>query len=97
VTRELNSKLTITDQGKQVVLIKFEVVAKQAVNKAAKGNLEAMKLVTDLRQQELDRAAEQRRLANRTVDELTDEELTAIILADHSELEKPNPDGADGR
>ena len=94
VTRELNSKLTITEQGKQVVVTKFEVVAKQAVSKAAKGNLQAIKLVTDLRQEELDRAAEQQRLANRTAKDLSDDELTSIIWAPN---EKSTQDGEDSR
>jgi hypothetical protein len=92
VTRELKSEVTITEQGKQVVVTKFEVVAKQAVNKAAKGNLQAIKLVTDLRQQELERNAEQQRLANRTAKELTTEELLAYL---NTFSKKPSPNGED--
>ena len=92
MTRELKSEVTITEQGKQVVVTKFEVVAKQAVNKAAKGNLQAIKLVTDLRQQELERNAEQQRLANRTAKELTTEELLAYL---NTFSKKPSPNGED--
>ncbi len=61
------------------------------------GHLPSTRLVLALQQQELEKGAEQQRFANRPIRELTDEELTAIILAGHPELEKPTPDGADSR
>jgi hypothetical protein len=91
VMRELNSKLTITDQGKQVVITKFEVIVKQAVNKAAKGNLRAIKLVADLRHQELEKGAEEQRsspfnptlvdLSKVDARDLSDEQLIEVIRA----------------
>jgi len=59
------------------------------------GNPMAGRQLVPLYQQAVERAAEQQRLANRPVRELTDEELTALILAEHPELDNPTPDGAD--
>jgi Family of unknown function (DUF5681) len=95
--RELDSPLTINENGKKKVITKDEGIAKQVVNKALRGHVPSVRLVDEWRRQGLEKAAEQQRLANRPVRELTDEELTALILADHPELEKPTPDGADGR
>ena len=94
VLRVLDSPLTISENGERKVITKDEGIAKQAVNKALSGHVPSMRLVDNWRQQGLEKAAEQQRLANRTVDELSDDELAAIILA---ELEKATPDGADDR
>jgi len=56
-----------------------------------------MRLVDNWRLRALEKAAEQKRLDNRTVRELTDEQLNAFILVHHPELENPTPDGADDR
>lgn len=45
IERELNSKVTVTEQGQQKKVRKKEVVAKQLVNKAASGDLKATNLV----------------------------------------------------
>jgi hypothetical protein len=95
--RVLNSPLIINDNGKRRVITKYQGLVMQLVNKAISGNLPATRFLVPHYQQELEKAAEQQRLANRPKRELTDEELTAIILAEHPELEKPTPDGADGR
>lgn len=81
-----------------------ELALKQLANKAASGNLPAMRLLLPWFQKALEKAAEEHQSAldkaNRTVKELTDEELMAIILAEEKKsLKKRNPsnDGADGR
>jgi hypothetical protein len=96
--RELNSDLIINENGKRRVIKKHEGVAKQLVNKALSGNLTATRLLVALQLQALERAAEQQRNSpfnpDRKPEELTDEELTAIIRA---ELDKSARDGADGK
>jgi hypothetical protein len=83
--RELNSKLTISENGKRRVIKKSEAVTKQLVNKALSGNLPATRLLVPYFLQALEKEAEehQRALdkANRTLNELSDEELEAILIA----------------
>lgn len=95
--RELNSLMTINENGKRKVITKDEGIAKQYVNRAVSGHVPSMRLVDNWRQRALEKQAEQKRLDSRSVRELTDEELNAFILAHHPELEEPTPDGADGR
>lgn len=45
IERELNSKVTVTEQGQQKKIRKQEALAKQLVNKAASGDLKATTLV----------------------------------------------------
>jgi len=45
IKKELNRKVTVTEQGQQKRVPKKEVVAKQLVNKAASGDLKATNLV----------------------------------------------------
>jgi hypothetical protein len=78
VMRELDSPLMINENGKRKVIKKREGVAKQLVNKSLSGHLPSTRMVLALQQQELEKAAEQQRLAYRTVDDLTDEELMEI-------------------
>jgi hypothetical protein len=78
VMRELESPLMINENGKRKVIKKREGVAKQLVNKSLSGHLPSTRMVLALQQQELEKAAEQQRLAYRTVDDLTDEELMEI-------------------
>lgn len=96
--RELNSVLTINENGNRRVIKKHEGIAKQLVNKALSGNLPATRLLVPLYQQALERKAEERQRAldnaNRTIDELSDEELTALIRADQ---ERSTPNGEDSR
>jgi Family of unknown function (DUF5681) len=88
--RELNSKLTINENGQQKIIKKYEGVTKQLVNKALSGNLMATRLLVPYYQQALEKAAEEHQSAldraNRTVEELTDEELMALIRAQQPEL-----------
>lgn len=84
--REANSEVPINENGKQKKAKKIEVVAKQVMNKAATGSIQAQRLLFKLLQQAQDRAAEQeqalpnkRSLEGLTAKEMTDEELTWII------------------
>jgi uncharacterized protein DUF5681 len=83
--RELNSPLTINENGKRRVIRKFEGVAKQLTNKSLSGHLPSIRLVIDLSRFELDVAAEKQRKSpfNPDIDarELTTEELIAVIQA----------------
>jgi hypothetical protein len=76
--RELNSPLVINENGNRKVIRKIEGVAKQLVNKSISGHLPSSRLMLAQYQQELEKVAEQQRLANRPVSELTDEELIAL-------------------
>jgi hypothetical protein len=96
--KELNSVVFVTERGKQRATTKFELALKQLANKAASGNLPAMRLLTPWYQKALERAAEERQSAadkaKRTAKDLSDDELMALILA---EEEKSVPVGTDGR
>jgi hypothetical protein len=76
--RELNSPLVINENGNRKVIRKIEGVAKQLVNKSISGHLPSSRLMLAQYQQALEKVAEQQRLANRPVSELTDEELLAL-------------------
>jgi hypothetical protein len=76
--RELNSPLVMNENGGRKVIRKIEGVAKQLVNKSISGHLPSSRLMLAQYQQELEKVAEQQRLANRPVSELTDEELLAL-------------------
>jgi hypothetical protein len=84
--REANSEVPINENGKQKKAKKIEVVAKQVMNKAASGSIQAQRLLFKLLQQAGERAAEQeqafpnkRSLEGLTAKELTEEELTWLI------------------
>jgi hypothetical protein len=79
--RELNSPLIINENGTRKVIKKHQGVVKQLVNKALSGNLPATRLLLPLHQQALEEHQRALDKANRTVKELTHEELTAIIRA----------------
>jgi hypothetical protein len=79
--RELNSELIINENGKRKRIRKSEGIAKQLVNKAFTGHLPAVRLVVPYYHQALEKAAEQDRLANRSVKEYSTAELTAILRA----------------
>jgi uncharacterized CHY-type Zn-finger protein len=81
VLRELNSPLTINENGKRRVITKDAGIVKQLVNKALGGHVPSMRQVDDWRRQAREWEAEQQRLANRTVKELSDAELKAMIRA----------------
>jgi hypothetical protein len=92
VLRELNSHLTINENGKRKVITKDEGIVKQLVNKALKGHVPSMRQADNWRRQALEKAAEEERLANRSVKEFSTAELTAILRA---ELRKNS--GKDGK
>lgn len=85
LVREAHAPLIINENGKRKVIKKYQGLAKQLFSKALSGNIPAARLLAALLQSALEKAAaEQQRalnLANRSLDELTDEELTAVILA----------------
>jgi len=104
VLRELNSPLTINENGKRKVIRKDEGIAKQMVNKALSGHVPALRWVELWRRQALEKAAEEQRLAMREPDDLTTAELKAIIRAIEKEegkrkererAKKRPPDGLD--
>jgi hypothetical protein len=84
VVQELKSKLTITENGKRKVITKDEGLVKQTVNKALSGNLQAIRLLIEIRRQEREKVAEDQRLspinlASVDVRDLTTEELFALL------------------
>lgn len=83
--RELNSPLVITEHGKRKVITKDEGIVKQVVNRALSAHVPTLRLLHDLRRQALEKAAEQQRKSplnpDLAPDDLTDEELIAIIKA----------------
>src|SRR5579862_8005035 len=87
--QELNSKLIISENGKQKVITKRVGMAKQLVNKAVTGNLMATRIVIPHYQQELVKIAEQwqksRSNPNLDARDLTDDELIAAIQASAEE------------
>jgi uncharacterized protein YqeY len=95
VLRELNAPLVINENGKKKVITKDEAIAKQMVNKAVSGQVQSIRLVDNWRRQGLANEAEERRLLNRTAEDLSDEELTAIIR--RAEAEESASEGTDRR
>jgi hypothetical protein len=90
VARELNSKLTINENGKRKVITKLEALAKQLVNKGISGNSPAARIVLTLHQQALEKAPDehQRALdyANLTPYDLSDGELALFIRDERKRL-----------
>jgi hypothetical protein len=84
--REFNSELIINENGKRKVTTKGEAFVKQLVNKALSLNPPVIRLLVPWYQQALEKSAEEhlRALdkANCTADDLTDDDLAAIILGD---------------
>jgi hypothetical protein len=87
--KELQSKVTINENGQKKVIKKSEGVAKQVVNKALSGNLPAVRLVISVDRETQERAAEQQQNSPDKPDiypkpeDLTDEELLMIIQGIH--------------
>jgi hypothetical protein len=83
--RELNSPLTINENGKRKVITKDEGIAKQVINKALSGHVPSMRLVDNWRRQALEKAAEEQRNSpfnrERKLEEPSDEELMLLIRA----------------
>jgi hypothetical protein len=83
--KELQSKVIINENGKRKVITKSEIVAKQLANKAASGNLPAVRLVISIDRETQERAAEEQNSPNTrdygsmSAEDLTDGELTWLI------------------
>ena len=90
--RELDSPLTITENGKRKVITKSEGVVKQLVNKSLSGHLPSTRLLIPLYLQELEKAAEQERNSpnnpNRKAKDMSNDELWSHIIA---EIRKTTP------
>jgi hypothetical protein len=79
--RQLKTKVTLTDKkGKRRAVTKFEILAKQLVNRAASGSFRETRLLIAL----LPNAIEKAEKLNQGVGakDLTDDQLAAIICAD---------------
>jgi hypothetical protein len=87
--KELQSKVTINENGQKKVIKKSEGVAKQVVNKALSGNLPAVRLVMSVDRETQERVAEQQQnsLNGPEIDpkpeDMTDEELLMIAQGIH--------------
>ena len=86
LTRELNQRIAINENGKRKVIKKSEASAKQLVNKAVSGNFREQRLLTSLRREMMAKAAEQqlksqdpRDIEFLPAEQLTDEELWILI------------------
>ena len=93
--KELQSKVTIHENGKRKAITRFSGINRQVVNKALSGNLSAARLVKDWIWQEM--AAEppqdSRNMPNRKPRDMTDKELLMVIQGIHPEysiLKCPN-------
>ena len=87
VLRELNTRITITENGRQIRVLKQDVIAKQAVNGAMKGKTSHLRLILDTSQQAAEKdalsAAQQARDAaiekSKTYKQMSTEELEALL------------------
>jgi hypothetical protein len=84
--RAFNEKVTITENGERKVITKGEAAMKQLANKAANGHLPSIRLAVPYYQEALEKDAEQQWLANRSLRELTKEELMAIAAGGKEKL-----------
>ena len=92
VVRELESLLTINENGQRKSIKKFEAITKQLVHKAISGSLSAIRLLIELRRDARERAVEMNerspydplRLGTYSADDLTDGELAEIILREET-------------
>jgi hypothetical protein len=82
--------LIINENGNRKAITKSRVLAKQLVNKAASGSIQAARLVISLSQRAQERAAEQQQSSankpdyeNLKPEDLTDEELLMIVQGIH--------------
>ncbi len=88
VVRELESLLTINENGQRKSIKKFEAITKQLVHKAISGSLSAIRLLIELRRDARERAAEMNerspydplRPGTYSARDLTDDQLAEIIL-----------------
>ena len=87
--KELQSKVTLNENGKRKVITKSRGINRQVVNKALSGNLQAARLVVDWIRQEM--VAEQPQNSRNKPDtypkptDMTDEELLMVIQGIHPE------------
>ena len=95
LARELNAKLVINENGQRKVIKKSEGVAKQLVNKAVSGSIQATRLVVSLKQQAEESESERQRNSpdkpdyeNVTVKDLSRKELLMVIQGIHPEYSK---------
>jgi hypothetical protein len=94
--QELSSKVIMNENGKRKIIKKSEGLMRQLVNKAISGNLQAARLVINLRVRAQERAAEQQQglpndpdVESLNIQSMTDEELEAILRAN---LKRATPD-----
>jgi len=85
--KELQSKVTLLENGKRKAITRFRGINRQVVNKALSGNLQAARMVFDSVRQEM--VAEQpqnsRNKPDRKPVDMTDEELLMVIQGIHPE------------
>jgi Family of unknown function (DUF5681) len=92
--KELQSKVTINENGKRRVITKSEGTAKQLVNRALSGNLPAVRLVISVDRETQERAAEQPQESRNQPDtypkprDMTKEELLMVIQGIHPKYSK---------
>jgi hypothetical protein len=85
--KELQSKVTLLENGKRKAITRFRGINRQVVNKALSGNLQAASMVFDSVRQEM--VAEQQQNSRNKPDrkpvDMTDEELLMVIQGIHPE------------
>jgi hypothetical protein len=79
IERELHEKVVVNENGERKTITKLEAAMKQVANKAASGDLRAFQQVTGLARYAQAALETSKQRDNRPMQELTDEELTAII------------------
>lgn len=82
--RQLRTKVIINENGKRRAVTKFEIFAKQLVNRAASGSFRETRLLIAL----LPNVIEKVEKLNQPVsaDDLSDDQLAAIILRDEAAI-----------
>lgn len=87
--KELQSKVTLLENGKRKAITRFRGINRQVVNKALSGNLQAARMVFDSVRQEM--VAEQPQNSRNKPDtyakptDMTDDELLMVIQGIHPE------------
>ena len=87
--KELQSKVTLLENGKRKAITRFRGINRQVVNKALSGNLQAARMVFDSVRQEM--VAEQPQNCRNKPDaypkpaDMTDDELLMVIQGIHPE------------
>ena len=76
---ELARPIVISTNGKQEIVTKIAAIAKQLTNKAAMGDMKAMPHVMKITEKIAMEHKRQDELANRTMEEMSDAELIALI------------------